>query len=538
MHAPDLSYYTPTCIDETGTFENRYDNGKTLRFETPRARFITPMPGEPVSAAIEWLWNDRIPRGRVTVIEGPAGAGKTFLTASLTATVTRGAPWGDGPAPGQREGDGHNFPGDHTGHPVSSSDNHTDSAGKMSQSPAGEVLYYCCERESEDVVAPRVVRNGADVMRIIFRSDVDIQDSVKGPMGTRMMEFPHDLAMLEYDLKGNSGVRLVVIDPLRDFCATPRLMRKALGILDALAAKYKVAIVVTIQADVKFTEEGQIRQVPRPWDEAARYVWCVTRDPCDPELRRFEPKRTTFCKEPTGVAFRVAESGALTWEPLPVRQTKFEKCKSWLDERLGQGSAWADEVQCDARAMGFSEGMVHRAREDLNILTDRKGGIAGNGRWSWRRAGQPFEPPKGLSMKDKVEAQYENLRRSKEMGEEFFGALTQVLMGDIDAGPRSRRKSGGRRSRDVTPCSDSAAETSTRICDAHSPFTGASLRSSPGHPSQGEQDEAVPSQQPKGCTPAGIPLGDRSEAELRDVRSQAELGTENLPAEKFPNLKS
>jgi hypothetical protein len=104
--------------------------------------------------------------------------------------------------------------------------------------------------------------------------------------------------MLEYALKECPCTRLVVIDPLRDFCATPRLMRKTLAILDDLAAKYKVAIVVTIQADVRFGEDGKIRPVPRPWDEAARYVWCVTRDPCDPELRRFEPKRTTFCREP------------------------------------------------------------------------------------------------------------------------------------------------------------------------------------------------------------------------------------------------
>ncbi|HEY3968274.1 MAG TPA: AAA family ATPase, partial [Planctomycetaceae bacterium] len=84
MLALDFSYLTPTRVDETGIFEILDDRGRQLRYDTPRVRFINPPPFEPVPT-IEWLWTDRIPQGRVTVIEGPAGAGKTFLTSHLTA---------------------------------------------------------------------------------------------------------------------------------------------------------------------------------------------------------------------------------------------------------------------------------------------------------------------------------------------------------------------------------------------------------------------------------------------------------------------
>ncbi len=410
MLAPDLSYLTPTCVDEKGTFEILSDRGRQLRYDTPRVRFINPPFIEP-PPAIKWLWADRIPQGRVTVIEGPAGAGKTFLTAHLTARVTSGTPWGDGPEGPQL---------------------------------AGEVLYYCSERESTDVVAPRVTQGGADVLRIIFRSDVSMVDSMRGPIGTRTMEFPQDLNMLEYDLKGCPATRLVVIDPLRDFCATPRLMRKALAVLDNLAARYKVAIVVTIQADVRFTPEGQIRQIPRPWDEAARYVWCVTRDPCDPELRRFEPKRTTFCREPTGLAFRITATGRVVWEPLTRRMTLFEKCKAWIGERMSGGAVWAEEAMRDAKKFGFSETMVFRARDDLDIATDREGGIAGTGKWWWTRNGQPPAPPPTASVKDEVEAKYAKLMQQDKAGDEFVEALSAILMRDFVDEPR-RRKSGSRR---------------------------------------------------------------------------------------------
>jgi hypothetical protein len=416
MLALDFSYLIPTRVDETGIFEILDDRGRQLRYDTPRVRFINPPPFEPVPT-IDWLWTDRIPQGRVTVIEGPAGAGKTFLTSHLTALVTSGAPWGDGPEGPQL---------------------------------AGEVLYYCSERESTDVVSPRVIQGGADVLRVIFRSDVDMCDSVTGPMGTRTMEFPQDLNMLEHDLKGCPATRLVVIDPLRDFCATPRLMRKALAVLDNLAARYKVAIVVTIQADVRFTPEGQIRHVPRPWDEAARYVWCVTRDPCDPELRRFEPKRTTFCREPPGLAFRITQAGRAVWEPLTRRLTRFEKCKVWVDERMSGGAVWAEEALCDARKFGFSETMLYRAREDLGIETDRAGGIAGTGKWWWTRDGQPPAPPPVTSVADEVEAKYARLMQQDKAGDEFVEALSAILSREFAAEAR-HRKSGSRRKRDTGP---------------------------------------------------------------------------------------
>lgn len=413
MRTPDLSYVTPTLVDEKGTFEILADGGRQLRYDTPRARFIRPpLCGPPLP--IEWLWADRIPRGRVTVIEGPAGAGKTFLTAHLTAHATSGAPWGDGPEGPQR---------------------------------AGDVLYYCSQRESEDVVAPRVAHGGADVDRVIFRAEVDMVDSMRGPIGTRKMEFPQDLNMLEHDLKTCTATRLVVIDPLRDFCATPRLMRKALAVLDDLAGRYKIAIVATIQADVKFTPEGEIRQVARPWDEAARYVWCVTRDPCDPALRRFEPKRTTFCQEPVGLAFRVTVAGALAWEPLTPRLTPFEKCKKWLTARMSGGAVWADQGLRDARAFGFSSGMVFRAREKLQIISDREGGIAGEGAWWWTRDGRPPESLIPASAENAADGQYAQLMHEEKPGEEFVSAISVIEKRDQACPQRSGRKSLSPKSR-------------------------------------------------------------------------------------------
>ena len=45
---------------------------------------------------VKWLWAGRIPLGRITLIVGRPGVGKSFLTAELAARVSRGEPWPDG----------------------------------------------------------------------------------------------------------------------------------------------------------------------------------------------------------------------------------------------------------------------------------------------------------------------------------------------------------------------------------------------------------------------------------------------------------
>src|SRR5579862_2367724 len=52
-----------------------------------------------------WLWEGRIPLGRVTLLEGAAGAGKSFVALDLAARVTKGTPWPDGPAQSREPAD-------------------------------------------------------------------------------------------------------------------------------------------------------------------------------------------------------------------------------------------------------------------------------------------------------------------------------------------------------------------------------------------------------------------------------------------------
>jgi hypothetical protein len=45
--------------------------------------------------AVRWLWPGRIPAGKLTILSGDPGLGKSFLTVDLAARVSRGMPWPD-----------------------------------------------------------------------------------------------------------------------------------------------------------------------------------------------------------------------------------------------------------------------------------------------------------------------------------------------------------------------------------------------------------------------------------------------------------
>ena len=45
---------------------------------------------------VDWLWPERIPLGKITVIDGDPGLGKSALTTDIAARVSVGREWPDG----------------------------------------------------------------------------------------------------------------------------------------------------------------------------------------------------------------------------------------------------------------------------------------------------------------------------------------------------------------------------------------------------------------------------------------------------------
>lgn len=128
------------------------------------------------SRRVEWLWEKRLPLGKIVTLDGMPGLGKSTMTLDITARVSTGRP----------------MPGATTG-----------------RAPANVVL-MSAEDGIEDTIKPRLDAAGADTTRIV------VWDSVTGNRGDGPPVIPDDLDRLQ-EIIEEERARLVVIDPLFAF---------------------------------------------------------------------------------------------------------------------------------------------------------------------------------------------------------------------------------------------------------------------------------------------------------------------------------
>jgi AAA domain len=149
----------------------------------------------------EWVWQDRIPAGDVTLLAGTGGIGKSFLLADLAARITTGRPMPDGSEPG----------------------------------PVGSVLLASVEDDPGASTIHRLRAAKADLARVH-----DAGDSLL---------LPGDLPQLRRQVDEIGDVKLLVIDPLSAVTSVAlgsvvTVRTKILKPLQALAKDTGIAIAV------------------------------------------------------------------------------------------------------------------------------------------------------------------------------------------------------------------------------------------------------------------------------------------------------
>lgn len=124
--------------------------------------------------AITWLWPGWLPAGKLTILAGTAGTGKTTLALALAAVITAGGRWPDG----------------------------TVSKGK------GNVLIWSSEDVADDTLVPRLIASGADLSRCHFIEGIS--------QGGESMPFDpsQDIVELHRAADEMGGVSLLLIDPI------------------------------------------------------------------------------------------------------------------------------------------------------------------------------------------------------------------------------------------------------------------------------------------------------------------------------------
>ena len=127
---------------------------------------LTPQP-------VAWLWRDWLALGKLHILAGAPGQGKTTIALAMAATVTSGGLWPDG-----------------------------------SRCERGQVLIWSGEDDPADTLLPRLLAASADKTRVHFVSGTRTNGELEP------FDPAYDMAQLEEQASRIGNVRLIVVDPV------------------------------------------------------------------------------------------------------------------------------------------------------------------------------------------------------------------------------------------------------------------------------------------------------------------------------------
>lgn len=337
---------------------------------------------------VRWLWPGRIALGKLTLLVGDPGLGKSFLSIDIAARVSTGRPWPDSP-------------------------------GAFNE--PGGVVMLSAEDDIADTIRPRLDAAGADVERVVALRAVRRRD-VGGAIREAHFDLTTDLNSLAAAAEAVDDCKLVVIDPISAYLGATDShvnsdVRAALSPLADLAARLNVAVL-----GVTHLRKGEGPAVYRAigsvaFIAAARAAWSVSKDSDDPTGRRrlFLPIKNNLGNDQSGLAFWFsgtpgAPAPVLAWEPEPVEVSADDALApparrkpgpaadtrddavEWLAGALADGPRPATEVVDEAlHAEGISQATLRRARDAAGVEAYRP---QVPGPWWWRLQEAQVTPPR------------------------------------------------------------------------------------------------------------------------------------------------
>ncbi len=302
-----------------------------------------------IEVPVNWLWFPYIPLGKLTLVQGDPGLGKTFVTLSIAANITTGRPL---PGNGQTE--------------------------------PGNVIYQTAEDGIGDTIKPRLRKAVADCRRVFV-----IDESEKG---LSLSDERIETTLIQLRPK------LLIVDPLQAYIGADidfhkaNQVRAVLKKIGFLAEKYQCAIIMTMHlskagyGNAIYRGLGSI-DIPA----AARSVLMFGKNPNNPSECVIAQSKNSLERKGDSLIYEITDFGVmwrgtsdLTAEDLGYskkddpgdddeKKNPIHEARKYLIERLQDGPKLGKEILEGVKYAGFSTRTLNTAKAQLKIITTWEG---------------------------------------------------------------------------------------------------------------------------------------------------------------------
>lgn len=286
---------------------------------------------------VEWLWKPYIPFGKVTIIQGNPGEGKTTLALRLCAACTNRKSFPD-----------------------------------MTELEPFNVIYQTAEDGLGDTVKPRLVEAGADLARVLVIDEAKKELSLSDER-------------IEKAIRQNKA-RLIVLDPLQAFLGAEADMNRANEIrpiikrLADVAERTGCAVILLGHLNKASGTQAAYRGLGSiDFRAAARSVLLIGRVKKEPNIRVIIHDKSSLAPEGEPMAFSLGDNDGFRWigkyditadELLSGKggdtESKEDLAKSLILDLLADGKEmFSEDIEKAAAEIGISERTVRNAKRKL-----------------------------------------------------------------------------------------------------------------------------------------------------------------------------
>ena len=297
---------------------------------------------------VEWLWEPYIPQGRISIIQGDGGTGKTTISLAIAAAVTRGK---------ALPGSGRNA------------------------APA-DVVYQNAEDSYAQTIRPRLEQLGADCTRIHVIDEDEQELSLR------------DERIEETIVRKNA--RLIILDPIQAYLGgsnmnsanSVRPLMKKLGIV----AERTGCAVLLVGHLGKREGKSQYRGLGSvDIQAAARSVLTIGNVEAEDNLRAVVHNKSNLTSPGASLAFTIDPVSGFSWlgeyditldeligKTKQKPESQFDKAKRFIETILRIGPVSASEIMSMAMEHSISTKTLHRAKSALGVISRKHGA-----EWFW-----------------------------------------------------------------------------------------------------------------------------------------------------------